>query len=331
MNEGSAVNTAGSSAQYFSRTELKFLLQKSDYQGCKALVINWGAIILTMVAVSLYPHPLLIFVSMGILAGRQLGLAILMHDCAHYSLFATKGLNQWVGRWLCGAPLLIDLDGYRTYHLKHHQTAGSKDDPDLANYQYYPVTSRSFTRKVLRDLSGITGIKNLLIILSMSLGLADYTLAYKLDDKKPRRNWKDVLRQAKRFLLAPLLVHSAFLAVLVFLGVPWLYGLWLLTYMTVYMLVLRIRNAAEHAALPDCFSPDPRLHTRTTLACWWERLLLAPNFVNFHLEHHLLPAVPGYRLPSMHIWLRERGVIPASSLAKGYVDVVRKLIAARST
>ncbi|HYX38082.1 MAG TPA: fatty acid desaturase, partial [Oligoflexus sp.] len=259
MKAVSTLDNVEASVSYFSREELKVLLERSNYQGWKSLAINWGIIILVLIAVALYPHPLLIIVGMAILAGRQLGLAILMHDCAHYSLFATKSQNQWVGRWLCGAPLLIDLDGYRSYHLKHHQTAGSVGDPDYPNYQNYPVSRKSFTRKVLRDLSGITGVKTLLILLSMSLGLADYTLAYKSSDEKTKKTFKEALNLAKQFLLAPLLFHLTFFALLFFLGVPWLHGLWLLTYLTIYMLVLRIRNAAEHAALPERFSPDPRL------------------------------------------------------------------------
>ncbi len=325
MNEGSATPTA-SSAQYFSRAELKTLLQKSDLQGWKALAWDWGLILLMMTLVALYPNPLLILLAMGVIAGRQLGLAILMHDCAHYSLFASKGLNQRVGRWLCGAPLFIDLDGYRTYHLKHHQTAGSEEDPDFPNYKSYPVSRSSFRRKVVRDLTGVTGFKNLIVILSMSLGFADYTLAYKMGDERPKRTWKAMLVQARRFLLAPLVVHAVGIALLVAIGEFWLYGLWFATYLSLYMLVLRIRNVAEHAALPENASADPRLHTRTTLASWWERLLVAPNYVNYHLEHHLLPAVPGYRLPDMHRIMRERDLIPARSLAKGYADVVRQMV-----
>ncbi|MAC71727.1 MAG: hypothetical protein CMP84_16195 [Gammaproteobacteria bacterium] len=62
------------------------------------------------------------------------------------------------------------------------------------------------------------------------------------------------------------------------------------------MLFSRIRNLAEHAAVPDLTDSDPLLNSRTTLASWWERLTFAPNSINYHLEHNLLPAVPKYRL-----------------------------------
>jgi len=45
---------------------------------------------------------------------------------------------------------------------------------------------------------------------------------------------------------------------------------------------------------------DPLRNTRTDAARWWERLLVAPNRVNFHLEHHLLMTVPHHNLPRLH-------------------------------
>jgi fatty acid desaturase len=85
--------------------------------------------------------------------------------------------------------------------------------------------------------------------------------------------------------------------------------------------VLRLRSIAEHAMVPD--PADPLAHTRTTLACWWERLLVAPNRVNYHLEHHLVAMVPHYNLPRMHRLLRSRGVLAHANVAPGYLSVWR--------
>jgi len=51
---------------------------------------------------------------------------------------------------------------------------------------------------------------------------------------------------------------------------------------------------AEHGMVPDRF--DAVRNTRTTLVGPLQRLFLAPNRVNYHLEHHLLMRVPHYRL-----------------------------------
>src|SRR5207244_4038949 len=73
---------------------------------------------------------------------------------------------------------------------------------------------------------------------------------------------------------------------------------------------------------------DPLRNTRTTLARWWERLLLAPNRVNYHLEHHLVMTVPHYNLPRMHRLLRARGVLEDACVTRGYLDVLRPASAA---
>ena len=94
-----------------------------------------------------------------VLPGRQLSLAVLMHDAGHGSLFKIRALNQWVGQWLCALPTLGDLHSYARGHTAHHKFAGSHDDPDLPNYQSYPISRDSLYRKWRRDLLGTTGLK----------------------------------------------------------------------------------------------------------------------------------------------------------------------------
>ena len=83
---------------------------------------------------------------------------------------------------------------------------------------------------------------------------------------------------------------------------------------------MRVRSIAEHAMIPD---PESDVgNTRTTVARWWERLLIAPNYVNYHLEHHLLMTVPHYNLPRMHRLLRDRGVLGDACVTHGYPGVL---------
>ena len=93
-------------------------------------------------------------------------------------------------------------------------------------------------------------------------------------------------------------------------------------WLTTNTLVTRIRSIAEHAMTPDALEPDGR--TRTTRADWWERLLIAPNRVNYHLEHHLLITVPHYNLKAMHELLTERGCLANACIETGYLAVLRR-------
>ena len=125
----------------------------------------------------------------------------------------------------------------------------------------------------------------------------------------------------------------AFIANLVLLGglsaigYWWLYPLfWLLPLATWYQLVSRVRNIAEHAVVPD--NDDPLRNTRTTLANVFERLFVAPYWVNYHLEHHLFMFVPCWRLPSAHRALLASGLRERMEIQPGYVTVL-KLAASR--
>ena len=112
------------------------------------------------------------------------------------------------------------------------------------------------------------------------------------------------------------------LALLAAFGHAWLYLLWVGAWLTVNTLVTRIRAIAEHAMVPD--PTDPLRNTRTTLVSWWERLLLAPNRVNYHLEHHLLMTVPLYKLPRLHEMLAARGLLDGALVTRGYAAVLER-------
>ena len=281
-----------------TREEIAALHRKSDLRGLWSIAVNWGLIAAALALVAWRPHPLTVIPALVLLGNRQLGLAVLMHDCGHRALFRTRALNRWVGSWLCAAPVVSDLDAYMKKHAKHHVSAGSEDDPDLDNYRPYAVSKASFRRKILRDLTGRTGLRTLVSI------------------------WRG---GGARLFVRPLIANGVLFGVLWALGRPWLWLLWLGAWLTTNMLFARIRQAAEHAVVPDLFDPDPRKHTRTTLPRLWERLTLAPNHVNFHLEHHLLPTVPPYRLPAMHRILRDRGFYGEAEIVDGYRTVLAKL------
>jgi fatty acid desaturase len=92
---------------------------------------------------------------------------------------------------------------------------------------------------------------------------------------------------------------------------------WVLAFLTLLPLFIRIRSIAEHGCLER--TPDMFRNTRTTRAGWLARMTVAPVNVNYHLEHHVMASVPYYRLPQMHQWLRAKEALPE---APGYLDVL---------
>jgi fatty acid desaturase len=125
-----------------------------------------------------------------------------------------------------------------------------------------------------------------------------------------------------------LFTNAVLLLILASLGVAWLYLLWIIAYVVTYPTLSRIRQVAEHGNVPDLFDLDPRQNTRTTIPNPLERLVLCPNNVNYHLEHHLLASVPCYRLKAFHQRLKKNGFYDGHEhlVAHGYWDVLKRAV-----
>jgi fatty acid desaturase len=295
-----SVDAAVRLSDVLSPDEIRPFMVRSDARAVLMVVLNLGLIGVAFALPVLWTNPLTILVSVALLGARQLGLAVIYHDCAHGVFFRTRPLNDLVGHWLAGGLLNTSMYAYRAYHLKHHQFAGTEDDPDLPIANAYPTSRESLRRKLVRDLTGQTG-------------------------------WKAVRSQARRFRprrnLPFVLSHIALFGVLWGAGAPWAYGLWWAAYVFAHQLVTRLRFIGEHGVAIDRLSPDARENTCTTVVSWWERLLVAPNYVNFHLEHHLSAAVPCYRLPALHRLLEQKGFFAGRPcLSYGYRDVLARAV-----
>lgn len=294
---------------WLSTEQQDALRERSNLMGLVLVAHAWALIFLAMALFVLWPNPLSFLLALVVIGGRQLGLAILMHDAAHRLLFRNAALNDWAGAWLCGAPVGANLGRYRPYHLSHHRHTQTEQDPDLVLSAPFPISRQSFWRKVRRDLLGLTGYQRRRQQMLTAMGTQG-SLALRL---------RRLLIEEKEFLL----FNAALFGLLALLGYWWLYPtLWLLPMLTWYQLISRIRNIAEHAVVTD--NMDPLRNTRTTLTNPWMRLVLAPYWVNYHLEHHLLVYTPCWKLPRAHRMLQGKGLGAQMELTQGYHEVIRK-------
>ncbi len=288
------------SAELLTNEQVQRLRGKSDVVGALLVLHAWALILGSMALFVWWPNPFTFLLAVMVIGGRQLGLAILMHDAAHGLLFANRRLNDFAGAWLCAFPVFTSLSLYRPYHLKHHRFTQQAEDPDLGLSAAFPITRKSLWRKVVRDLTGQTAFTRRREQFQRGIGLRE-----------------------------GLIVNAVLWAALAAAGYWWLYPvLWLLPLATWYQLVSRIRNIAEHAVVPD--NDDPLRNTRTTYANPIIRLLVAPYWVNYHLEHHLFMFVPCWRLPQAHRALLAAGRREAMEVQPGYRAVLRMATSLRN-
>jgi fatty acid desaturase len=279
-----------------------------------------------------------------IIGGRQLGLAILMHDGAHGLLHPDRKLNNLLGQWPSGAATGSDLHAYRAYHLTHHKFTQQPEDPDLSLSAPFPTSLTSLRRKAIRDLTGQTFFKQRRSQFAVALrGLKAMLAGENGDGKRDTSAGRALNLQSRSGIDAPvanidgakttartvgrfLLVQAILLTIsLAFWGwTPFL--LWIVALATTFQLFLRIRNIAEHACTTTG-SDDPFTHARTTYANWLERATVAPYWVNFHSEHHLFMGLPCYNLPQAHKLLGKGNYHQRMTIEPNYLSVLRQVTA----
>ena len=299
---------------------------KSNWRGSLEVGKDWGLILLAFALSLVWPHPVTFVLSLLLLAAAQAGFAILQHEAAHRSLFASAKLNDFMGEYLCAQPILQSMPGYRAYHMTHHRLAGTKDDPDLIMTEQYPVSPSSLKRKLLRDASGLTGLKSVIGLWGMAFGYWQYELTGRVKRVMPAP--QGITGYLAAFVRnnghIGLLWQVGMIGLLSALGNGWLYLLWLAAFIFILPICMRIRQIADHAVVADAFDTNPLRHARTSNARWYEKLWLAPHYEHYHLEHHFMPTAPCWQLPKLHAILVKEGVIPLENQSDRLLSILQR-------
>ena len=243
-----------------------------------------------------------------LIAPLQHALFVLAHDAAHYRLFETRWLNDALGRFV-GSIAGVSMCTYRVIHRLHHNHLYGPQDPDIALHGGYPRGTWYLVRKLLKDVTGQTAWKTYSYFFGAPALNATTNVA-----QRPLDDTAESLRAAARrdrwgvlafHVAAPIFAFGA--------GYGWQYlVLWVLPLLTLLQAILRLRAICEHGAVTDYSSPLTA--ARTNLAGGLLRFVLFPHHVNYHVEHHLYPAVPHYRLPALHRALAAHGVLTSAEI-----------------
>ena len=256
------------------------LMRRSDRAGLLHLAAHGGLIVLVggLIATGVPGWPLLLPVQ-GLLLTF---LFTLEHECTHQTPFARLWLSEVVGR-LCGLVLVLPFQWFRYFHLAHHRFTNLAGlDPELAAPK--PATRPAW----LWHISGLPywgAQMRLLVRLLAGREQASWLPARALPRIRTEAVWMTCVYGLVLLSLiwSPLLIWVWLLPAL--LGQP----------------VLRLYLLAEHGDCP--MVADMFENTRTTFTTAVVRFL-AWN-MPFHTEHHVVPAVPFFRLPALHQTMRQ--------------------------
>lgn len=220
-----------------------------------------------------WPLQLLLAVPLG---SQLHTLTVLQHDCGHLSAYRSRAANRWVGR-LLAAFILMPFTTFTELHRRHHGFLGQPGkDPDEWFYANGP--RKLFWRHCLfmprfiwLSLSGWlpAGVR-LTVIAELTTNAV-------------------LLGGA-----AALLLHAGRLDVLAF-GV-------LLPMLLLALVFNPLSRGYEHYPMVILGLDDPRRRElrHNTRTCVDPVLGFLWANIAFHVEHHLHPRVPFYRLRALH-------------------------------
>jgi fatty acid desaturase len=281
------------------------LRQRSNVWGFYLIGHAWVVIIGAVSLFAVFPNILTFLIALVIIGGRQLGLGILMHEGSHALLFKSRTLNDRISTWFAAWPMIINMQEYRKRHMAHHRFTRTDKDPENYLYTPFPVKPESMKRKVFRDLTGIAFVRGQVGLFRVVAG-----------EKEGRT------KRLRAYYTGPALFNLGLLLTSAAFGRADLFFLmWVLPMATTHQLFVRIRNIAEHSTMPDL--TDPLQNSRTTLTNTFGRATLAPYWVNYHIEHHMMPFVPCYRLKALHKIMVTQGLGGKMEIQTGYWNVLK--------
>jgi fatty acid desaturase len=224
-------------------------------------------------------------------------LAILMHEGIHGNLFRNRVLDQWVG-FLLGAPALFSATAYKVTHALHHHHNRTAKDPD-------ELTNLSRRRWVLSFVFYAWG----------AIGLPIYLLHV-----PATALLRGNAGQRRLILLEYALLLALYSAVIVAsVRVGWTAAVihcWILP-MIVAAIFGNVRGWAEHMMTRP---GHPLTQTRTVTSNALVSFFMCN--LNYHLEHHLFPAMPWYNLPKLHRLLEGEYLAAGAIIHRSYLRFV---------
>ena len=215
-----------------------------------------------------------------LMARGHVGLNILGHEAAHRLLFSNRRANDAVGRWVLGYPTFQAMLAYRRSHFAHHRDEMGPEEPDLSLYSGYPIPQDSWRRKLWRDATGQSALKNFRGLFKAAKGGA---------------------LEARQILA----VQVVLIGGSVLLMRPLMYVVWIVSWSTLWRVSNRLRSIAEHGGLIQ--SKDRRLTTHVIAQSRLARFWMVPYNTGWHLAHHVDMGVPWPNLPRLHAELVRSG------------------------
>jgi fatty acid desaturase len=230
------------------------------------------------------------------------------HECGHRTAFRTRWANDVVYQIASFMDVREPVSWRWSHHRHHADTIIVGRDPEIA-YQR-PVRFWKIAADMFGILSTWAEFKKYAanVFGRLTASEADYVPAR----EAARAIFWGRVHAAIWIATAALSVATTSLLPLMLVGLPSLYGRWLLV----------VFGTTQHAGLAEDVL-DHRLNTRTVYMNPVLRFLYLN--MNYHLEHHMFPSVPYHNLPRLHRLIHDDLPAPYRGIIHAYRDIVPAL------
>jgi fatty acid desaturase len=299
--ESGQVRRFGSDAREMAALSTRLLVYNLGY-----LAVAW-AIAFAAIAVFWTHSAWYTFIfAFLVVSSRQQALLNCEHECAHRKFVRGRRGNDLLG-YLTGAPVGSPFDAARARHLAHHRLLATPEDPDRELHSGEAKQSRTGLARYFAN--GLLG------------GYAGMVLMGPAVARSPSASGT-----TRRDLVSLALSQAAIAVVLTLAFDWWVYpALWLAPLATLTALCHLVRSFVEHA-ITDSESEAHHNRLITIRSNRIERGLVAPYFMNYHAEHHLLPSVPAPKLKHVQERLADRSDKPPVLVRSSYGGAIRRYV-----
>lgn len=266
------------------KKELKPLMKKDNYHNIFTLLFDWlvifGSAYLSITTGNIFVYLL----SIILIGSRMRAFDNLMHEACHCSLFTNKFYNKWITCIFIAFPIFTSFTTYCNSHFQHHRNLWDEEnDPDTKRYRIVGLDKpQENINKFIKD--HIIKVLLLFHVPKYILGTVSANL-YSKDIPKSELWIRNILWLV---LISTSIVFNFWFYLIIF---------WCVPFLTTFQIIRYWAEMAEHSGLNN----DTELTaSRNTFGMPWTIFLFHPHHDNYHLVHHLFPAIPHYNLKKAH-------------------------------
>ncbi len=264
-------------------TQISELYEKDNYKNIYYIGLDWSIIISSILLANKYHNLITYCIAIFLIGSRMRALENLLHNGSHGMLFANRTVNLIVTKLLCAYPIFLSYNLYRQSHMDHHRWFGNVNhDPDLIRYIKLGI-----------DKLPYSPIHMLLTILKMFIliGIPKYVYGT-ISATLLHSDRNNELIQRVLYIVIVFSITSYFWSFDVVLK------FWLIPYFTIFQMIRYLAEISEHGGLYGTSEREIDLARNNTDN--FMSFFIYAHSDNYHLIHHLFPAVSHFNMKKAH-------------------------------